>query len=121
MIQRAWRFTFALAAAAVLAYANLGSVPVHAATFTYTDPNCASFSVTDVGNGGLAVQCSRLDCAIAASTLSPASNQNVVLSATCQPPSGSTSYGWTKLNGGDASCPGAPGAGAQTTVAAPNT
>jgi len=121
MIQRAWRFTAALAATAVAAFTIFGSVPVYAATFTYTDPNCASFSVTDVGNGGIAVQCSRLDCAISASTLSPSSNQNVTLTASCQPPSGSTSYSWTKLNGGDASCPGAPAAGSSTTVIAPNT
>lgn len=97
------RTSLVLAAAVAAAWA-LPTVPAQAATFSFTDSSCASFTASNDGQGNLTVSCSSTsqpsNCTLSASpTTLPASGGNVTLTSNC-----GTVSGWTKngIAGGSA-------------------
>lgn len=89
-----------LATAALLG----ATIPAHAATLTYNDPNCAGFVITGSG-GSYTLTCAKLQCSISGNT-SPTTAQNTSLTATCTP--AASGYLWTLVTGpfSDATCNG---------------
>jgi len=77
-------------------------IPAQSASFNYTDGNCNAFSFADNGNGSFSVTCNTLVCAVTLSKPNPLPGQWVDVDVSCNPPA--TTYTWSKLNAGDATC-----------------
>jgi hypothetical protein len=82
---------------ALLAVATLfgATLPAHAATLTYNDPNCAGFVITGSG-GSYTLTCAKLQCSISGNT-TPTTAQNTSLTATCTPTA--AGYLWALVTG----------------------
>ena len=114
-----------LAAAAVTAIllAVPASTPSQAASFTFSDPNCSSFSwdgvtltcVTSGGGGGGAVACSSISVSTGSPTLATAE----VLTANCSGGVAALSYTWSLQSGAGCPTPTPKANPAQADVAAP--
>jgi hypothetical protein len=88
------RLTAILTAAMTAALALFAPVPpAGAATITFTNTACSSYSLTDLGGGSVAVTCNIASvpvCTIAASSLTPATGSVLTLTAQCS----DGAFGW---------------------------
>lgn len=84
----------AVAGLATVGMLALGApVPSLAATVTFTNPACSSFSFTDLGGGTYSVRCNLPTvpaCTITASSLAPATGSTLTLTANCS----GNPFGW---------------------------
>jgi hypothetical protein len=86
------------------------SVPAQAATFSFSDNSCASYTLQDNGGGNFTLTCvpavaGQFSCSINSSIGSPTVQQAVNLTANCQNAAGAISYTWTGPSSGTAGCP----------------
>ncbi len=97
------------APAAIAAVALVAPVPAHAATVSFTNPSCSSFTFTDLGGGTYSVLCNLPTvpvCTLTASSLTPATGATVTLTANCS----GNPFGWlwtgtaTACSTGSATC-----------------
>ncbi len=84
------------------------ATPAQAATISFSDPNCASFSITGTAPNFTLV-CASLACSIATNPSSPTPGQSVQFTANCSPTA--TSVTWSLLSAGG----GCPDPGGSTT------
>jgi hypothetical protein len=99
------RFLSGVAAvAATLVLSPAGQV-AHAATLTYTDPLCTSFTlIPGQTNSSFTLNCNKLSCPIIASpSASVLPGNPITLSASCTP--AADTYKWTLVSTSPATCP----------------
>jgi hypothetical protein len=109
MTQSFFRALFASLAATVMFVAT----PAPAATLTFTDNNCASFSVTGSAPTFTLV-CQSLACTLSASPAAPTPGQTTTMTASCSGGTGAITFSnWISATGG---CPPVNGAGAVGTA-----
>jgi len=84
--------------------------PAQAATFSFSDGGCASYTLQDNGGGNFTLTCvpavaGSFSCSISPSIGSPTVQQAVTLTANCQNNAGTIAYTWTGPSSGTAGCP----------------
>jgi hypothetical protein len=89
-----------LAAAGALLCISFAA-PTQAASFTFSDPNCAAFGLTG-GGGAYTITCQSLACSISGNTNPSPLNAQTTLTASCNP--SASTYAWTEVSG-NAGCP----------------
>jgi hypothetical protein len=98
--------------AATLALLTLAApTPATAASITYSDPQCASFTISSSGPGTFTLTCAKLSCSIEATggVTSLLLGTGTTLTATCNPVPDQGGYEWTQGDTNSPNCPSLPG------------
>lgn len=93
MTTRLGRLRMLAAPAAIAAVAFAAPVPAQAATVSFTNPSCSSFTFTDLGGGTYSVLCNLPTvpvCTVTASSLTPTTGASITLTANCS----GNPFGW---------------------------